>query len=81
MKILKVEFYKCSGKHYATAHIPTTDEQMHQLKAASKFGRGEIYDFIRINQKAVNLPDTFYWVLSFDGTEPLQFLKKPITEG
>lgn len=80
MQILTVNFYKKSGKHYAVAYIRTTDKEIRQLKAESKFGLNKIYDFIRANQTAVNMPDTFYWGVDFDGEEPLRFLKKPTAD-
>jgi hypothetical protein len=81
---LVADMYKDSGKWYATAELPVTDELINQLLRKYGYGFEGVIEYILENQKEVTYSacDEFWWAVKLED-QPIEshvfcmFLRKP----
>ena len=80
---LYINFFKESGKWYATTKLPITEEKLEDLLRTREFSL--VKQYIRDTQKEVYNPDQFYWSVTLENQpdkSPLfcRFLYFPFNE-
>jgi hypothetical protein len=81
---LVVDMYKDSGKWYATAELPVTDDLINQLLRKYGYSFQGVKEYILENQKEVTRPycDEFWWAVRLEDQPPESsvfclFLRRP----